>query len=100
MRSIAPLSVAALISIASCSQLAPTVSSGTSSPKPSAAEVKQRLEQKGYTDVKNVQPYFNGAWTANATVEGRPGFLSISPDGKVTATHALDINVRKLPDLW
>ena len=64
---------------------AATAGSGTSSAAISEAQAKKMLEQDGYAGVKNLHQSGDGGWTGNATANGQPVTVTISPTGSVRA---------------
>jgi hypothetical protein len=64
---------------------AATAGSGTSSAAISEAQAKKMLEQDGYAGVKNLHQSGDGGWTGNATANGQPVIVTISPTGSVRA---------------
>jgi hypothetical protein len=59
--------------------------SGTSSPGISQPQAQKMLEQDGYAGVKNLHQSGDGGWTGNATANGKPVTVTVSPAGDVRA---------------
>jgi hypothetical protein len=62
-----------------------TAGSGTSSAGLSASQAKNMLEQDGYAGVKNLRQNGDGGWTGNATANGKPVTVTVTPTGGVQA---------------
>lgn len=56
--------------------------SGTSTPPMDQAQVKQRLEQQGYSNVQGLHKDHNG-WTANAERNGQKVTVNLDASGQV-----------------
>ena len=51
----------------------------------SQARAKAMVEQDGYSGVKNLRQTGDGGWSGNATANGKPVTVTISPTGDVRA---------------
>jgi len=59
--------------------------SGTSSARISQSQAQKMLEQDGYSGVKNLRQSGDGGWSGNATANGKPVTVTVSPTGDVRA---------------
>lgn len=64
---------------------AATAGSGTSSARISQSQAQKMLEQDGYSGVKNLRQSGDGGWSGNATANGKPVTVTVSPTGDVRA---------------
>jgi len=67
---------------------AATAGSGTSnsgSASISQSQAQKMLEQDGYSGVKNLRQSGDGGWSGNATANGKPVTVTVSPTGDVRA---------------
>ncbi|HKW53890.1 MAG TPA: PepSY domain-containing protein [Stellaceae bacterium] len=65
-----------------------TAGSGTSSSGSasiSQSQAQKMLEQDGYSGVKNLRQSGDGGWSGNATANGKPVTVTVSPTGDVRA---------------
>jgi hypothetical protein len=62
-----------------------TAGSGTSSARISQQQAQKMIEQDGYAGVKNLHQSGDGGWSGNATANGKPVTVTVSPTGDVRA---------------
>jgi periplasmic protein CpxP/Spy len=59
--------------------------SGTSSPKMTDAQVKEKLEQDGYTKITDLKEQTDGTWMGKAMHNGKEVSVDVDQSGMVTA---------------
>ena len=62
-----------------------TAGSGTSSARISQQQAQKMIEQDGYAGVKDLHQSGDGGWSGNATANGKPVMVTVSPTGDVRA---------------
>lgn len=62
-----------------------TAGSGTSTARISQQQAQKMIEQDGYSGVKNLHQSGDGGWSGNATANGKPVTVTVSPTGDVRA---------------
>ena len=62
-----------------------TAGSGSSSARISQQQAQKMIEQDGYAGVKNLHQSGEGGWSGNATANGKPVTVTVSPTGDVRA---------------
>lgn len=62
-----------------------TAGSGSSSAPMSQQQAQKMIEQDGYAGVKNLHQSGDGGWSGNATANGKPVTVTVSPTGDVRA---------------
>jgi hypothetical protein len=62
-----------------------TAGSGTSTAHISQQQAQKMIEQDGYSGVKNLHQSGDGGWSGNATANGKPVTVTVSPTGDVRA---------------
>jgi hypothetical protein len=62
-----------------------TAGSGTSTVHISQQQAQKMIEQDGYAGVKNLHQSGDGGWSGNATANGKPVMVTVSPTGDVRA---------------
>ena len=70
---------------AAATQGSATVGSGTSTARISQQQAQKMIEQDGYAGVKNLHQSGDGGWSGNATANGKPVTVTVSPTGDVRA---------------
>jgi|SRR6185312_2944957 len=59
--------------------------SGTSTARISQQQAQKMIEQDGYAGVKDLHQSGDGGWSGNATANGKPVMVTVSPTGDVRA---------------
>jgi len=62
-----------------------TAGSGTSTAHITQQQAQKMIEQDGYSGVKNLHQSGDGGWSGNATANGKPVTVMVSPSGDVRA---------------